>query len=165
MTFLKYGFLFILCLNSLAYSGLVGCYETISINGNDVVSGPSLENSESELFMTANQYYRDLDTFKELNTLVVSVFNGYNEPYYGFSNVVIPVDKGTWSTIGSETTFTMDQDIMYYSSNYKRMKIDFLIDASFKNDGEYVEGKLYLSSIRRGMFYDFSVKLKRKDCI
>lgn len=153
------------CVNTFGFGDLVGCYETVRFNGNDVTTGPSAINSESEIFLTKNKYYRDLDTFKELDTLVVSVFNGYREPYYGFSNVVIPVDKGDWSTEGNRINFTMDEDIMYYSSNFERIKVDFLVNASFKTHDEYVEANLYLSSIRRGMFYDFSVRLKRKDCL
>ncbi|CBW27945.1 putative lipoprotein [Halobacteriovorax marinus SJ] len=158
-------FLVFLSLNSLAYSELKGCYETISFNAQDVVSGPSALNSQSEFFLTDNQYYRDLETFKELKTLVVSVFNGYNDPWYGFSNVIIPVEKGEWTKVGNEISFKMNEDIMYYSSNYERIKVDFLVDAKFKIVGDEIEGDFYFSSVRRGLFYDFSARLKKKECL
>lgn len=156
-------FVILLSSNSFGFNDLKGCYETISFNGQDIVAGPSLENSESELFIVENQYYRDLETFKRLDTLVVSVFNGYSEPYYGFSNIVIPVNRGYWTGNDREKSFLMNEDIMYYSSNYERVKIDFFVDANFKVDGEYIELDMFLSSVRRGMFYDFTAKLKKKE--
>ncbi|GEM_PF-4063806 len=155
----------VLSINSYAFNDLKGCYETISFDGNDVTSGPSMSNSESEVFLVENQYYRDLETFKKLNTLVVSVFNGYNEPYYGFSNIVIPVDRGAWLVDGNRKTFLMNEDIMYYSSNFEKIKVDFFVDANFKINGDIIELDMFLSSVRKGMFYDFTAKLKKKDCL
>ncbi|WP_372653507.1 hypothetical protein [Halobacteriovorax sp.] len=157
--------LVVLSINSHAFNDLEGCFETISFNGTEVTSGPSMENSKSEVFLVENQYYRDLETFKKLNTLVVSVFNGYNEPYYGFSNIVIPVDRGIWVGDENEKIFLMNEDIMYYSSNYERIKIDFFVDANFKIKGDIIELDMFLSSVRKGMFYDFTAKIKRKDCL
>ena len=145
--------------------GLSGCYKTIEFNGQIVNQGPNAENSESEIYTTKNQYYRDLDTGKKLETLIISVFNGYSEPWYGFSNVVVPVNKGIWKITQDSVDYEIDEDILYVNSNYQRSKVDFLINLSFKKSGNRLVGDLYFSSISRGLFYDFKVILEKSHCL
>ena len=151
-------------IHSFGFEQLIDCYETIEIDGQPVAQGPNLENNESEIFLVNNQYYRDLETNKKLRTLVVSVFNGYREPWYGFSNVVIPVDKGEWSITQDSVSFSMDADVTYINSNYQRSKVDFLINVDFKRNDDRLTGDLLFSSVRRGLFYDLEVVLEKRKC-
>lgn len=150
---------------SLGFESLISCYKTIQINGQDVTQGPDAQRSESEIYLTKNQYYRDLESSKELETMIISVFNGYNGPWYGFSNVVVPVRKGQWSYSEGRVQFSMDEDVGYLSSNYERYKVDMLINIDLEQNGKFLQGKLYFSSIRRGLFYDMDVKLEQKNCL
>jgi hypothetical protein len=149
----------------LAEPGISGCYKTIEFNGQVVNQGPSAENSQSEIYITKNQYYRDLETGTELETLIISVFNGFRQPWYGFSNVVVPVNKGQWNITQDSVKYEMDEDILYINSNYQRSKVDFLINLSLKKSGSRLVGDLYFSSISRGLFYDFSVVLEKAHCL
>ena len=157
--------LILLSLNISAFDVLKGCYKTLQIDGRDVVQGPVAENSETQVYTVENDYYRDLETQKRLDTMIISVFNGYRAPWYGFSNIVIPITKGNWDITQDVVKFQMDEDLLYINSNYQRSKVDFLIDATFKVIGDKLQADLYFSSIRRGIFYDFKVLLKREECL
>lgn len=156
---------FFISINIVAADSLKGCYRTIQIDGQDIVSGPNPENSESEIFTVTNEYYRDLETQKRLDTMIISVFNGYRHPWYGFSNIVLPLNKGQWSITQDVVTFKMDEDLIYISSNYRSSKVDFLVDVSFKIMGNRLLGDIYFSSLGRGLFYDFKVVLEKSPCL
>jgi hypothetical protein len=157
--------IFTFSFNSGAYEDFLSCYKTVEIDGQPVEQGPNAENSESEIFVVDNQFYRDLETNRELKTMIVSVFNGYREPWYGFSNIVIPVNKGKWEITQDSVRFSMDEDVNYVNSNYQRSKVDFLIDVEFKRDGKRLHGDLNFSSVRRGLFYDLEVVLEQAECL
>ncbi|OUR96679.1 hypothetical protein A9Q84_10070 [Halobacteriovorax marinus] len=155
----------LLSFQSLGYETLVNCYKTVQIDGQDTPQGPFEEMSQTEIYLTKNQYYRELETYKELDTLIISVFNGYHKPWYGFSNIVVPVTKGHWDYSEGRVRFNMDEDIGYQSSNYERYKVDFLINLDLERKGKFLIGKLYFSSVRRGLFYDMEIKLEQKGCL
>ncbi|WP_127714153.1 hypothetical protein [Halobacteriovorax sp. HLS] len=157
--------LYLLSTSILATDKLAGCYKTIQIDGQDIVQGPNPENSESQVYTVHNEYYRDLETEQRLETMIISVFNGYNSPWYGFSNLVLPLSKGQWSITQDVVTFKMDEDLLYINSNYRRSKVDFLVNSSFTFKGNRVIADLYFSSLRRGLFYDFTVVLEKAVCL
>jgi len=157
-------FTLLISFQSLGFESLINCYKTIQINGQDVRQGPDAERSTSEIYLTKNQYYRDLETSKDLETLIISIFNGYNGPWYGFSNVVVPVTKGQWNYSEGRITYSMDEDVEYQNSNYQRYKVDFLINLDLEQKEKLLSGRLFFSSIRRGLFYDMEIKLEEKNC-
>jgi len=151
---------------AISIDNIIGCYQTLTIDGKEVEQGPRPELSQSEIFTTENQFFRDLETKRPLETLVLSFYRGHNGPYHSFSNAVAMIDQGEWKETDKTIEHFFDFDILYRNKYYQMVKIDHQVNFSIeeKENGE-LHGRITYNSDTRNIGDSFTFKLAKAECL
>lgn len=157
--------LFSLGIPSVQASFIDGCYETREINGQEVVPGPSAYNSQSKIYSLNNEFYYDLETKKSLNTKIFSIFTGFEDVWYSFTNGLVFEDLGSLSITENSFNYQFEDYVLHRNSYYALEKVDFKTIVSFQLIDSNIVGhiKQFSKALKRDM--DIQVVLKKITCI
>jgi len=130
-------------------SDLKGCFKTIDINAVTPSPGPIKWRNQS-LFEEFDSYtYKTTDTNQYLNLYVLSLFEGYNDPYYSYNPIVLFKDKAdTLIEEDGYLLYEVDTDV-YMSRSGLFSKVDHYVRVEIKKFKNEYTGSAEFRSIQR----------------
>ncbi|EQC46220.1 hypothetical protein [Bacteriovorax sp. Seq25_V] len=150
---------------ALSVTDLKGCFKTIDVNGTRPAPGPISWRNQS-LFEEFDSYtYKTTDTNQYLDIYVLSLFQGYSDPYYSYNPFVLFKDKADKLIEEDGYLFyEVDTDV-YMSRSGLYSKVDHYVRLEVKEFGNELVGSAEFKSIQRKYNRRVNFTLRKEDCL
>ena len=141
-----------------------GCYKTVSLNGLEVMQGPEEESNLTKIYSRHSSYYFDT-SYQGLTTKIISVFTGFNEGWYSYSNPLAFEELGETQESESQWSYGFAGEVYFTDQPYIYKKSDFKTDIHFewREDG-LLYGQLHQVSETLSRNYQLDVVLEKAIC-
>lgn len=149
---------------ALNFEDLHGCYKTIDVNGTARQHGPVDWRNQTLIEELGNRTYKDIETRKDISTSSLTIFEGFNDPYYRYNPFVMMHGKGEMIESENSFEYTVDEDFLMSSYGIYK-KVDHYINIKMTEDElGVIHGRAqYISNIRK---HNRSVNftIQRQEC-
>lgn len=148
--------------NELNWNQLLGCYETVLLDGQAVQMGPEYERSLTMIESGTSSVFETLKG-EALKHILITLFTGANGPWYGYHSFVVFPEMGTLNMSDRSLSYLIDEDVNYIDWG-RATKVDHYLNVNIELVGELIKGSAHFESELRQLSGERTFTLKAAPC-
>lgn len=148
--------------DTLGWNSLLGCYETVELDGEPVAMGSDFERSLTKIETGISSVFEDLD-YNPLQHVLIVLFTGAHGPWYGYHSFVALPQLGEIIRSESALNYSVDEDL-YFVNWGRRTKVDHNLQIDLEVIGDKLVGHAKFQSLQRSMDGERTFTLKKVAC-
>lgn len=148
--------------SELNWNQLLGCYETVLLDGQTVQMGPDYERSLTMIESGTSSVFETLGG-EPLKHVLITLFTGASGPWYGYHSFVVFPEMGTLNQSDSSLSYLVDEDVHYIDLG-RATKVDHYLNVNLELVGELIKGSAHFESELRQLSGERTFTLKAAPC-